>query len=80
MRDNKIKLELLVLNRNMSFKHSRRNPKPMASYTREEVALHNTEKDLWLIIQGKVYNFSNYAKSHPGGAEIILHCAGRDCT
>jgi cytochrome b involved in lipid metabolism len=44
------------------------------------VSLHNTEKDLWLIIKDKIYNFSGYAKSHPGGASIFYDCAGKDAT
>jgi cytochrome b involved in lipid metabolism len=39
----------------------------LKKYTRAEVAIHCTDKDLWVIINGKVYNFSGYAKSHPGG-------------
>ena len=41
--------------------------KALKQYTKEEVATHNTDRDLWLIINKKVYNFSNYAKVHPGG-------------
>lgn len=42
--------------------------KELTKYTKAEVAIHNTERDLWVIIKDKVYNFSGYAKSHPGGA------------
>lgn len=42
--------------------------KQLPKYTKEEVALHSTDKDLWVYISDKVYNFSGYAKSHPGGA------------
>ena len=42
--------------------------------------MHNTEKDLWLIIRDKIYNFSGYAKCHPGGASIFYDCAGKDAT
>jgi cytochrome b involved in lipid metabolism len=50
------------------------------NYTRAEVALHNTDKDLWVIINNKIYNFSGYAKSHPGGDKIFYDCAGKDAT
>ena len=54
--------------------------KQLPKYTREEVSLHNSEKDLWLIINDKIYNFSGYAKCHPGGASIFYECAGKDAT
>lgn len=45
----------------------------------EEVSKHTTAEDLWLIIQGKVYNFTDYIALHPGG-EAMLRNAGKDST
>ena len=48
-------------------------------YTAEEVAKHKTRDDLWVIIRGKVYDFTSYVDEHPGG-EAILNNAGGDTT
>ena len=63
-----------------SYSYGNTAKKELPKYSREEVSLHNTEKDLWLIIKDKIYNFSGYAKSHPGGATIFYECAGKDAT
>jgi L-lactate dehydrogenase (cytochrome) len=31
--------------------------------------VHNTPDDLWLAINDKVYDFTDFAPDHPGGAE-----------
>jgi nitrate reductase (NAD(P)H) len=49
-------------------------------YTPDTIKSHNTPADCWLIIHKKVYDVSSYLSSHPGGAEIILSCAGKDAT
>lgn len=36
-----------------------------------EVAKHNTKDSLWLIVHGKVYDLTEFAPDHPGGAGII---------
>jgi len=49
-------------------------------YTPDSIKSHNTSDDCWLVIHKKVYDVSSYLSSHPGGAEIILSCAGKDAT
>ena len=48
--------------------------------TREEVALHNTRDDCWVIISGKVYDITEWAPHHPGGAGIARMYAGKEAT
>ena len=48
-------------------------------YTLEEIALHNKEDDCWTILNGRVYDITQYAKVHPGGKKIFLG-KGKDCT
>lgn len=48
--------------------------------TGEELKQHNKEGDLWISIQGKVYNVSDWAHEHPGGDVPLLNLAGQDVT
>ncbi|GAA5948097.1 hypothetical protein JCM3765_007108 [Sporobolomyces pararoseus] len=43
-----------------------------------EVAKHNSAEDLWLIVNGQVYDLTGF--SHPGGQRILLRYAGKDAT
>ena len=52
------------------------NPK---EYTLAEIAKHNSEMDCWTVVEGKVYNVTNFIKLHPGGKKI-LRAAGIDGT
>ncbi|CAD6565569.1 MAG: hypothetical protein TREMPRED_001532 [Tremellales sp. Tagirdzhanova-0007] len=46
-----------------------------------EVQKHSTPDDCWIVISGKVYDLTEFAKeSHPGGAAAIHRAAGRDAT
>jgi predicted heme/steroid binding protein len=49
-------------------------------YTRQEIKKHNTKDDLWIIIDDKVYDLSEYAEEHPGGILAITKNAGMDAT
>jgi cytochrome b involved in lipid metabolism len=39
---------------------------------------HNTREDLWLLIDGKIYDVSGF--KHPGGIETLVNNAGIDAT
>lgn len=50
-------------------------------YPASEVVLHNNPQDgYWLIINGRVYDASDFAHLHPGGLKIIQSYAGMDAT
>lgn len=48
--------------------------------TAEELKEHNKPGDLWISIQGKVYDVSDWIKDHPGGDTPLLNLAGQDVT
>ncbi|PMD66864.1 cytochrome b5, partial [Hyaloscypha bicolor E] len=49
-------------------------------YTEEEVATHSTPEDLWVLVNGKVYDFTQFHHRHPGGPRVIAQNAGKDAT
>eukprot|EP00695_Tsukubamonas_globosa_P001120 TRINITY_DN2068_c0_g1_i1.p2 TRINITY_DN2068_c0_g1~~TRINITY_DN2068_c0_g1_i1.p2 ORF type:complete len:130 (+),score=38.53 TRINITY_DN2068_c0_g1_i1:82-471(+) len=53
--------------------------KVLKEYTYDEVSKHNKKSDLWLVIDGKVYDFTSMIDLHPGG-DAILRDAGADAT
>eukprot|EP00440_Ansanella_granifera_P031265 gb/GFBE01033947.1/.p1 GENE.gb/GFBE01033947.1/~~gb/GFBE01033947.1/.p1 ORF type:complete len:120 (+),score=29.28 gb/GFBE01033947.1/:1-360(+) len=46
----------------------------------EEVARHNSPEDCWLVLHGKVYDLTKFAKGHVGGKTLITDLAGKDGT
>lgn len=52
----------------------------LPSYTVEDLAKHSNRKDLWIVIEGLVYDVTEWQKQHPGGAAALLQYAGRDAT
>lgn len=44
----------------------------------QELTEHNEEGDCWVAIHGKVYDLTEFAEEHPGGAESVHVLAGQD--
>ena len=51
--------------------------RPTGPFTVAQVAEHKTRDDAWLIIDGKVYDVTDFVDDHPGG-DSILDNAGAD--
>lgn len=51
------------------------------TYTLSEVSQHDTAEDCWMVLDGKVYDFTPFISQgiHPGGAAILEGC-GKDGT
>jgi len=49
-------------------------------YSPQQVHTHNKEKDIWVIMNGAVYDITTFLPSHPGGEGIIMEHAGKDIT
>ncbi|KAJ3493888.1 hypothetical protein NLG97_g4446 [Lecanicillium saksenae] len=51
------------------------------TFAAAEVSKHKTKEDgLWLIIEGAVYDVTNFVDEHPGGARVIQRMGGKDAT
>ncbi|KAI6915270.1 hypothetical protein D0869_02751 [Hortaea werneckii] len=46
----------------------------------EEIKRHNSPDDCWIVVDGKVWDITDFAPEHPGGGEIIWKHAGYDAT
>ncbi|OJJ08293.1 hypothetical protein ASPVEDRAFT_57440 [Aspergillus versicolor CBS 583.65] len=49
-------------------------------YTTHDVAGHNTRDNLWVVVNGNVYDITPYVRDHPGGADVLIEAAGSDAT
>jgi hypothetical protein len=57
-------------------------PGVVPTWTSAQVAAHDKQSDLWMIVDGKVYDVTDFVLEHPGGEEALLKdgIPGRDAT
>ncbi|MFD9733303.1 cytochrome b5 domain-containing protein [Umezawaea sp. NPDC059074] len=48
--------------------------------TRDELRFHSAFDDCWIVIRGKVYDFTEWKHHHPGGSFVARLFAGKDAT
>jgi len=68
----------MLLHLNFKKKHGIK-PNEIRTYTFAQVAKHSEEKNLWLIIDDRVFDVTEYVDAHPGGI-AIMRSAGGDNT
>ena len=49
-------------------------------YTLADVAKRDSAAECWAAVDGKVYDLTNWIRSHPGGSGAILNLCGKDGT
>ncbi|EON99307.1 putative cytochrome b5 protein [Phaeoacremonium minimum UCRPA7] len=51
------------------------------SYSTADVAKHKDEANrMWIIVDTGVYDVTDFADEHPGGAKILKRMAGKDAS
>lgn len=50
----------------------------LPTFTLAEVELHNSQKSCYVTIGNKVYDITDFAEDHPGGADLVYDYAGKD--
>ena len=48
--------------------------------TLDELATHADRKDCWIAVHGVVMDITPFMNEHPGGPDVVVSAAGRDCT
>ncbi|KAL9228801.1 hypothetical protein vseg_004341 [Gypsophila vaccaria] len=56
------------------------NTKKYYYISEEELSNHNKKGDIWISINGKIYDVSDWLKDHPGGDLALLYFGGQDVT
>ncbi|KAH9524057.1 Acyl-CoA 6-desaturase [Bulinus truncatus] len=52
----------------------------LEEFTWDVIKEKTTRDEKWLVIDGEVYNITNWSRKHPGGPKVITHYAGQDAT
>ena len=79
--------KLIIQSENPTYRKmaKKTNKNESSSSSKEEIGFaelcrHNKVDDLWLAIDGIVYDVTPFMDDHPGGGDIMLSAAGKDGT
>ncbi|TIA89364.1 hypothetical protein E3P99_02146 [Wallemia hederae] len=50
------------------------------TYTIDDLKANQSAENMWLLINGKVYDCTKFLDEHPGGDEVIISEGGKDAT
>ncbi|KAI1823287.1 hypothetical protein F4861DRAFT_338707 [Xylaria intraflava] len=53
---------------------------PAVGFNATDVAKHNTKEDCWVVINGRIWDVTEWLNVHPGGSDIIAKFAGQDAS
>ncbi len=79
-RENQQQLQLLNSNTIQNSGTSSANISVGSILDSTTIAQHSTVGDCWLLIEGSVYDVTQYLQLHPGGQAIVLPYCGADAT
>ncbi|MFA6042181.1 MAG: cytochrome b5-like heme/steroid binding domain-containing protein [Patescibacteria group bacterium] len=79
-REQKQQLQLLNHNPSVQVLTSNANITGTSILDTATIGQHSTAGDCWLLIQGSVYDATQYLQLHPGGQSIVLPFCGADAT
>jgi cytochrome b involved in lipid metabolism len=54
--------------------------RPTIRLTMWEVQQHTSPSDVWMVVDGKVHDLTEFVDMHPGGEEAFMKTAGRDAS
>ncbi|GAA5852663.1 hypothetical protein JCM8547_002581 [Rhodosporidiobolus lusitaniae] len=46
--------------------------------TLKEIASHNTAESAWVVVDGGIYDVTEFLEDHPGGKKVLLKACGKD--
>ena len=52
----------------------------MVPLTWDEISQHNTKTDCWVVVDGVVYDMTDFLDDHPGGKRLPVKHSGKDVT
>ena len=55
-------------------------PAELGKYSMAEVAMHSDTESCWVVVDGEVYDVTEFLDEHPGGKSLLLSVAGTDAT
>lgn len=50
------------------------------NFSVDEVSLNNTKDSCWTVVEGNVYDITDFIAKHPGGEDKIILACGTDAT